>query len=413
MGMQSRKRCSGTSTRSLSSPPSFAADLRRSGTELSMGSGSPADRDSEVTDSASPVNTGQRSSVASTPLGHRRRLSPPKSTPVGHSESFDILREPNVRNGSRQPLKHDPQPEMTEDFCEGGVELSPSEGAHRDERSPPRPTRPLPPAGEAQLDEFWPPAGEGARALFLDYDGTLREFEARPEMATPTAEIEELLKAINAREDFAPHIISGRDAKFLAQCFSHLDRFTLIAEHGFQICRPGSDEWELTDHPDGLDRYHDDWKAIVRTTMSSFVDAIPRSHIEEKASSLVWHYREVPDQEKASAFAEQALVKLERLRDKEKIHKIRISHGHKVVEVSYRKVRKGPVMRRICEEKATYGTPFLSVLVAGDDVSDESMFDASPHDFLTIKVGPAETAAKFRVDTPADLRRFLRDLIAS
>merc|ERR1711920_949010 len=114
----------------------------------------------------------------------------------------------------------------------------------------------------------------------------------------------------------------------------------------------------------------------------------------------------------AEEMAARAMERLERVRDRHSIHKIRISHGHKVVEVSYRKVRKGPVMRRICEEKALFGEPFLSVFVAGDDTSDESMFDIAPPDFLTVKVGSAETHAKFRVNSPEDLRRFLWQLIS-
>merc|ERR1711920_1162130 len=116
--------------------------------------------------------------------------------------------------------------------------------------------------------------GAGPRALFLDYDGTLREFEMRPELAVPTKEITELLVAINSCEDFEPHIISGRDAKFLETCFGSLSRFTLIAEHGFQIWRPGAERWELLDHPDGD---HEEWKAVVRAEMTTFVNSTPAS----------------------------------------------------------------------------------------------------------------------------------------
>jgi trehalose-phosphatase len=346
--------------------------------------------------------TSRRSEVSSHQTDHGGMGTPSATTPTRQTRS----------SAQTSPAVEVDLPSA--EFVEGGVELSPSEGgvegAEATESMSPRPTRALPASiYDRQLEEFWPD-GTGQRALFLDYDGTLREFENRPELATPTAELEKLLAAINGRQDLVPHIISGRDAKFLGKCFGTLDRTTLIAEHGFQICRPGSEGWELTDHPDGLDRDHDDWKAIVRNEMIVFVDRMPGSHIEEKSSALVWHYREVVDQEKARCVAAEAMVRLEGLA-REKISKVRISHGHKVVEVSYRKVRKGPVMRRICEEKGIFGNPFLSVLVAGDDVSDESMFDIAPNDFLTIKVGSAATLAKFRVETPAQLRRFLWQLV--
>jgi len=303
------------------------------------------------------------------------------------------------------------------DFVEGGIELPPEPDRgggclSGDEGTPVASTRPLPSLGDPQLRDFWPP-GDGQRALFLDYDGTLREFEARPELATPTPDIMELLRRIDARQDLVPHIISGRDAGFLGTYFGSLRRFTLIAEHGFQIWRSQTEGWQLWDHPDGLDNDHDDWKAIVRAEMDDFVRSTPGSHIEEKASSLVWHYREVADEAQGDAAACRAAERLEVLRNCKNISKIRISHGHKVVEVSYRKVRKGPVMRRICEEKAIFGEPFLSVFVAGDDTSDESMFDIAPDDFLTVKVGPAVTHAKFRVDSPEQLRNFLWKVVTS
>mmetsp|Transcript_46110 Transcript_46110/g.103691 ORF Transcript_46110/g.103691 Transcript_46110/m.103691 type:complete len:398 (+) Transcript_46110:99-1292(+) len=395
---QSLKRTK-TEARSASAPPGFA--------ECGV---SKNRRRSTLPESKGPWPNGNgesnRSSETATPV----------SSTGGSQNSASVL----STAGSRTPQQKHAEANLNsdDDFVQGGIELPPApergggeRGLSGDGTTGKTPTRPLPSLDERQLEEFWP-AGKGPRALFLDYDGTLREFENRPEQAVPTPEIEELLQAINGRKDLVPHIISGRDAKFLGTYFGSLERFTLIAEHGFQIWRPGKPGWELWDHPDGLDKDHDDWKAIVHSAMTDFVHATPGSHVEEKASSLVWHYREVEDAVRGEEAASRAMEKLEELRSRNNIHKIRISHGHKVVEVSYRKVRKGPVMRRICEEKALFGEPFLSVLVAGDDTSDESMFDIAPDDFLTIKVGPAETHAKFRVDSPELLRKFLWQLIS-
>jgi len=304
---------------------------------------------------------------------------------------------------------------------EGGVELPPVPGSDDvevrrldpdDEGPLPSPAQLLPALCDSGMEEFWP-QGAGLRALFLDYDGTLREFESRPELAVPTQELNELLVAMNARDDLIPHIISGRDAKFLAANFGSLNRFTLIAEHGFQIWRPGTEGFELTDqdHAEVFDKDDEEWKSLVKAQMSAFVHSNPSSFIEEKASALVWHYRQVKDEARAEASAAQLAEQLDRVKTANSLSKIRISRGHKVVEVSYRKVRKGPVMRHICEEQAIFGEPFLSVLAAGDDTSDESMFDIAPGDFLTIKVGRAPTHAKFHVDSPADLRRFLWQVV--
>jgi len=310
----------------------------------------------------------------------------------------------------------DPAEMPEEDFVEGGVELSPKKVDSPRERKP-LDTQLLSELSSEEVQRFWPSRSE-PKALFLDYDGTLREFEARPELAVPTTELEELLKALNEREDFVPHIISGRDAKFLGNYFGSLNRFTLIAEHGFQISpRPesGSErKWELWEQYGGdvnHFRDHENWKVIMRKEISRLVEQTPGSHLEEKQSSLVWHYREVADEEFGEAAAAEAIVVLEQLRSRQRIQDVKIVRGHKVVEVSYRNVRKGLVMRRLCEEKALFGEPYAAVLAAGDDVSDETMFEAAPHDFLTIKVGKGVTLARFRVESPAELRDFLQQLL--
>jgi len=249
----------------------------------------------------------------------------------------------------------------------------------------------------------------GAKALFLDYDGTLREFEARPEQAVPTPEIMELLSTINSRNDLVAHIISGRDAAFLQTHFGSLSRFTLIAEHGYQIWKPSNCAWELFQDA----AYHDGpgsiWKAVVHPVMAAFVANVPRSHIEEKATALVWHYREAC-QEQAKAAAESLLESLEEVRRKERLGNIKIAHGHKIVEVSYKKVNKGLVLDRICKERSQAGRPFKAVLAVGDDKTDEFMFAAAPKDALTVKVGPGDTQARFRIESPAAVRDFLRSL---
>eukprot|EP00404_Azadinium_spinosum_P007517 CAMPEP_0180440160 /NCGR_PEP_ID=MMETSP1036_2-20121128/12963_1 /TAXON_ID=632150 /ORGANISM="Azadinium spinosum, Strain 3D9" /LENGTH=453 /DNA_ID=CAMNT_0022446327 /DNA_START=36 /DNA_END=1393 /DNA_ORIENTATION=+ len=331
-----------------------------------------------------------------------------------------LSRSPPMRgisiNGSGNPSPHGEEGTngSEEDFVEGGIEILPTKDSSgcadgSFENESPVLTRQLLQLEQQELEKFWP-RGDGPKALFLDYDGTLREFEARPELAVPTPELEELLAALDARQDLVPHIISGRDARFLEAHFGTAAS-TLIAEHGFEISLPGSERsWDLWEQYGGnveFFRDHENWKAIMRSEIGRLVQQTPGSHLEEKRSSLVWHYREVANEAKAEAAAADVVEQLERLREEKRIQDVKISHGHKVVEVSYRNVRKGLVMRRLCEEKALFGQPFAGVLVAGDDVSDETMFVAAPEDVLTIKVGLGETSAGFRVQNPAQLRQFL------
>jgi trehalose 6-phosphate synthase/phosphatase len=257
----------------------------------------------------------------------------------------------------------------------------------------------------------------------LDYDGTLREFEARPEMAVPTPEVHRLLAALNEREDLLVHIISGRDAHFLSTHFGQYGRIILIAEHEkrvagrFQVWRPNPADalsWGgAASSGSGVCRRpsdQQDWRSSCRFELAKAAAAVSGSHVEEKAFSLVWHHRGAADQEAAEAAASSLADRLLRLRRAWRLRELRVTQGHKTVEVSVRSVTKGEIMRRICSTRRSLGEPFEAVLVAGDDVSDESMFEHADDDFLTIKVGQEDTRAKYFVNTPAQLRTFLWSL---
>src|SRR6266403_2137278 len=68
-------------------------------------------------------------------------------------------------------------------------------------------------------------------ALFLDYDGTLREIELDPRAATPNVGIETLLHRLGQQPNVDVTVISGRPQEDL-EAFLGRHPFRLIAEHG-------------------------------------------------------------------------------------------------------------------------------------------------------------------------------------
>lgn len=256
------------------------------------------------------------------------------------------------------------------------------------------------------LRTLWP-RSSNKKAIFLDYDGTLREFEEQPELAVPTPEIQRLLAALNARPDLVVHIISGRDADFLKEHFGMHTRITLIAEHErrvagrFQIC-PDSHAWSPSSQK---------WKELFRKEVIDCDAAMEGCRWEEKNFALVWHYRGISDQVLGDSMADNLVERLENLKTLHSLN-VKISHCNKAIEVSCRSVSKGSVMRRLCEAKNMIKEPFESVLIAGDGVSDESMFQVAPQNFLTVKVGLADTHARFYVDNPQQLRSILWQLVS-
>ncbi|CAE8596246.1 unnamed protein product [Polarella glacialis] len=240
----------------------------------------------------------------------------------------------------------------------------------------------------------------GTKALFLDYDGTLREFEKRPEAAVPSEEAHEIFHLLNSREDLKVFIVSGRNKEFLEDQFRAYNSFTLIAEHGFTKRGPDTGhKWRpfnpFTDT---------EWMVKVRIILEFFTRCTPGSHIEEKHSAIVWHYRECDEeygQFKAKELMHQLATSLGNM-------PCQISQGSKIVEVASLSVKKGLVVRAAITQQETQSEPFAEVLVMGDDRTDESMFLDAPQGAWTVKVGPGETSAKHRLKGPAEVRRFLR-----
>jgi len=270
---------------------------------------------------------------------------------------------------------------------------------------------------DEQLQALWP-RGDGLKALFLDYDGTLREFEPRPELAVPTPEIHALLAVLNARQDLVVHIISGRDAEFLNTHFGVYNRLVLIAEHErrvagrFQIWSP-SHEARGAMTPEGEEA----WKLVLLPEMEDFARQVPGTQVEEKATGLVWHYRGVADEQLGNQAAQLLHHRLCRLVQEHHLTQITVLPGKMTVEVSHRGLKKAQAMRRIFQERqalpGSAESPFQAVLVAGDGASDELMFASAASSFLTVKVGDGPTAARFHVDNPSKLRTLLWRIASS
>ena len=235
-------------------------------------------------------------------------------------------------------------------------------------------------------------------AMFLDYDGTLREFEPDPEAARPTEEIRSLFDALTGFPNVDLTIISGRKAEDL-ETFANHPRIGLIAEHGASLRRAGGTEWETLD---GQISYA--WKDEARPVLKLYEEAIPGSQIEEKRTSLVWHYRQV-DPEFGEWKANQLAEELGAMTANTAVQ---VRRGRKIVEIVSSQVTKGMAVGRYLQEQDA-----ALALCAGDDVTDESMFALEAANLITLKIGPAPTAAKYRLADPAAFRHFLRDAVSA
>lgn len=249
------------------------------------------------------------------------------------------------------------------------------------------------------VDEFSETLAEGGRAaLFLDYDGTLRDFVDRPEDAVPDAELPGLLSRLAAHPLLDIAIVSGRPVEFLSEHLGGLG-VTLVGEHGYRMQRIDQSEPQLV-----VERVDLSWKADILPHLEQTSHLTPGSRVEEKVSALVWHYR-ATDPEFGLWTAHTLLSELTEMTANLPVE---VHHGKKIVEVASQQVNKGVAVEILANE----WKPSIALAV-GDDQTDESMFNLPLESgtFYSAKVGEGSSKAERRT-TIARLRLFLERLDA-
>ncbi|TVR74382.1 MAG: bifunctional alpha,alpha-trehalose-phosphate synthase (UDP-forming)/trehalose-phosphatase [Marinilabiliales bacterium] len=237
----------------------------------------------------------------------------------------------------------------------------------------------------------------GNRVIFLDYDGTLTGFHNDPQKAMPDDELYSILRSLVADKNNHVVIISGRDKETLGKWFDEFDEITFIAEHGVWIREQG-EEWSM------IEQIDKEWMEIIRPTISFYVDRTPRSLLEEKNYSLVWHYRHSdPDLGEIRSWELK-----EELRDLVSNLNLEIMDGDKVIEVKNSGINKGrAAAQQLAKQEYDY------IIAIGDDWTDEYTFGAMPGEAITIKVGTKSTRARYYTDSVESVRKLLRDLAGS
>ena len=243
-----------------------------------------------------------------------------------------------------------------------------------------------------QLSEAYAKARN--RILFLDYDGTLVPFRDRPEKSFPGNDTRALLKNLSSDPKNRVYIISGRTRDFRDSRFRGI-HLGLIAEHGFMVREPDG-PWIARVHADTA------WKREAVNRLSPVNGRFPGSFIEEKESSVVFHFRT------AGKKAEEGAVPLLR----EIVSGLQICfpglellEGNKVIEIKPGNFNKGDTAAFILR-KGNYDF----ILAAGDDVTDEQLFAGLGDTAITIKIGYSDTSAKYRIASRVRFLDFLKGL---
>lgn len=228
--------------------------------------------------------------------------------------------------------------------------------------------------------------------LIFDYDGVLTPFVSDPSTAEPSAAILGSLKRIITKGQATVVIVSGRNRQDMEMWFGHLP-ITLVAEHGALIRRPGNN-WYSTAPSSSA------WKRILKPALQKHAADTPGAFVEEKSYSLVWHYRN------ASPYSAQKNIAILKdiLKPAIKQFGLKIHSGNKIIEIKDPRITKGHIVKDLLDK------PYDFILALGDDYTDEDMFKALPKRAYTIKIGPGNTHARYRLKTPHQVQDLLARL---
>ena len=228
-------------------------------------------------------------------------------------------------------------------------------------------------------------------AILLDFDGTLSDIVARPDLARPVPGAPEVVAALAKRFGLVA-VVSGRPTDEVR---------SLLGVDGVRYAGHYGAEEEGAPLPDGV-------VSGARATSASVWGA----RVEEKRSSVAVHFRQAADPEEARAALRPPLERLAAQ------HDLEVLEGKMVLElVPEHRPRKGEAVERLVAQSSAN-----AALYAGDDLADLEAFAALDRlkvkGIATVKVavrGAEEwtdllTAADLVADSPSGLVEMLTQL---
>lgn len=231
----------------------------------------------------------------------------------------------------------------------------------------------------------------------LDFDGTASPLVPEPMSARALPEVATQVARLAAIPDTIVAYVSGRSMHDLKIITEHAEDsvIALAGSHGAQYWFPGVGDDDAPGQATEDGAREELWAAA-----QPIVDRHEGVELEPKTFGMGIHTRRATRDVEAAAFAEiDALVA-------ERFPHWRRRSGHRVLEFSSRAEGKDTAMSVLRERFDATG-----ILFAGDDVTDEDAMRVLLPEDLGVRVGPGETAATLRVDTPQDMAALLDALV--
>lgn len=219
-----------------------------------------------------------------------------------------------------------------------------------------------------------------------DFDGTLAPIVNNPADARPLGEAADALAALADLPQTAAALISGRALQVLRSLSSMPSTVHLVGSHGAEFTSGFSHDVDRA----LLDRITAELEAIAADR--------PGVTVETKPASVALHVRNASpeDGDAALALAREASAAWD----------AQATEGKAVLEFAVVQTDKGAAVDILREQENASVVVFF-----GDDVTDEKAFRRLRGDDVGVKVGPGDTLAGYRVESPEDVAAALKYLL--
>jgi trehalose 6-phosphate phosphatase len=226
-------------------------------------------------------------------------------------------------------------------------------------------------------------AATTARLLVAsDFDGTLAPIVSNPADARPLPGAADALHALAGLPSTTVALVSGRALETLRTLSSMPPAVHLVGSHGAEL------DTGFTQPIDG------DLLERITTALTAIAADRPGVTVEPKPASVALHVR--------NASAADGSAALDAAHAAAQEWDAELTEGKSVLEFAVISTDKGEAIDIIRDRDDATAVVFF-----GDDVTDEKAFRRMRDGDVGVKVGPGDTLAAYRVDSPDDVEAAL------
>jgi trehalose 6-phosphate phosphatase len=219
-----------------------------------------------------------------------------------------------------------------------------------------------------------------------DFDGTLAPIVAHPSDARPLPRAAEALLALAELPSTSVALVSGRALDTLRELSSMAPPVHLVGSHGAEFDTGFA-------HPIDLELLE-----RITAELTTIAANRPGVTVEPKPASVALHVRNASTADGSDA--------LDAARTAAHGWDAELTEGKAVLEFAVISTDKGEAIDVIRD-----GDDATAVVFFGDDVTDEKAFRRMRDGDVGVKIGPGDTLAGYRVDSPEDVATALTYLL--